>query len=55
MLIREGMTDEDPDISGDFLVKTKRSKIGIVLISLIAVYSFFLYLFNFASIYYWWY
>ena len=55
MLVREGMTDEDPQISDDFLVKTKRSKAVIALISLIAVYSFFLYKFVFASVYYWWY
>ena len=55
MLVREGMTDEDPQVSSDFLIKTKRSKIVIAAISLIAVYSFFLYLFVFASVYYWWY
>ena len=55
MLIREGMTDEDPQLSDDFLAKTKRSKFVIVAVSLIAVYSFFLYLFVFASIHYWWY
>jgi len=54
MLIREGMTDEDPTVSSDFLVKTKRSKLIVVAISLVAVYSFFMYLFVFASVYYWW-
>jgi len=55
MLVREGMTDEDPQISNDFLVKTKRSKLVLAVISLIAVYSFLMYKFVFASVYYWWY
>jgi len=55
MLIREGMTDEDPRISDGFLGKTKGSKLVIAAAALIAVYAALLYAFVFASVNYWWY
>ena len=55
MLVREGMTDEDPRISDGFHGRTKVSKLAVAAVSLVAVYSFMLYKFVFASVFYWWY
>ena len=55
MLIREGMTTGDPQVSANFLGKTKRSKLVIILILHIAGYSLILHKFVYASVYYWWY
>jgi len=55
MLVREGMGNEDPSVADDFHGKTRRSKIIVAAIAIIAVYAIFLYAFVFASVYYWWY
>jgi hypothetical protein len=55
LLIKEGIGYKESKLSDFFLGKTIIAKLAITSISLIALYSFFMYLFEFASIYYWWY
>jgi len=55
MLIREGMTAEDPRVSDVFLGKAKASKFIVAAVSLIALYAILLYASIFASVNYWWY
>jgi len=54
MLIKEGMTSGDEKLAGSFLGRTKASVFAVGLVSLIAVYTIFLYVFVFSSIHYWW-
>ena len=54
LLIKEGMTSDDTEISSSFRGKTKKAWLVIAVISLVSVYSMFLYKFIFADVFYWW-
>ena len=53
MLLKEGLSEKTSPVANDFTGATNRSKVFIGIISLIAVYSIFMYKFIFASSYYW--
>ena len=53
MLLKEGMSEKTSPVANDFIGATNRSKALIVIISLIAVYSIFMYASYFASSHYW--
>ena len=54
LLIKEGMSSDDIKISESFRGKTKKAWLVIAIISLVSVYSMFLYKFIFADVFYWW-
>jgi hypothetical protein len=54
MLISEGINHKNPNVSNAFKGKAIVSKLLISLVSLIAVYTAILYIFIYATEYYWW-